>query len=544
MKKHVLSILLAILMVATVFTLSSCEILFPVDPPTDENDEAFKAVYELYVDYAASNEQTPDSYEDWLNSIRGEDGKDGKPGKDGEDGKDGADGKDGLTPSIGENGNWWIGDVDTGVPALPKNGEDGTDGKDGADGADGKDGVGIEKIEKISSEGLVDTYEITYTTGTKFTFTVTNGQNGVDGEDGRDGVDGTDGITPLLRITDGYWEVSYDNGITWISLGVKATGEQGPQGEPGKDGEDGKDGQDGADGVGIAKIEKISSEGLVDTYEITYTDGTKTIFTITNGANGTDGKDGADGEDGKDGVDGKPGQDGEDGKDGVDGEDGKDGVGISSAEVNADGELVLYFTNGTTINVGKVMGSDGQDGESGKDGTSVINSYVDDSLHLWIVLSDGTEIDAGYVGVKNEIIDPYPEITSPTIIVSSAEAASGDENVEIVVAIKNSPGITSILMNVEFNNSALELTNVTYNSEIGGIGVPAAGSESPIIIYWADGFNDVSGNFVFVTLTFKVSDTAETGNYSIKVVYSPDNIYNSSEEDVKLDIVNGSISVS
>ncbi len=36
---------------------------------------------------------------------------------DGKDGKDGADGKDGLTPYIGENGNWWIGDADTGVKA-------------------------------------------------------------------------------------------------------------------------------------------------------------------------------------------------------------------------------------------------------------------------------------------------------------------------------------------------------------------------------------------------------------------------------------------
>lgn len=38
----------------------------------------------------------------------------GKPGKDG---KDGQDGKDGATPFIGENGNWWIGDTDTGHSA-------------------------------------------------------------------------------------------------------------------------------------------------------------------------------------------------------------------------------------------------------------------------------------------------------------------------------------------------------------------------------------------------------------------------------------------
>ena len=50
----------------------------------------------------------------------GKDGKDGENGKDGlvgRDGQNGLDGKDGLTPYIGENGNWWIGDEDTGTVA-------------------------------------------------------------------------------------------------------------------------------------------------------------------------------------------------------------------------------------------------------------------------------------------------------------------------------------------------------------------------------------------------------------------------------------------
>lgn len=38
------------------------------------------------------------------------------------DGKDGIDGEDGVTPHIGENGNWWIGETDTGIAAT---GEDG-----------------------------------------------------------------------------------------------------------------------------------------------------------------------------------------------------------------------------------------------------------------------------------------------------------------------------------------------------------------------------------------------------------------------------------
>ena len=74
---------------------------------------------------------------------------------------------------------------------------------------------------------------------------IASGRNGSDGEDGADGKDGTngtngtngvDGITPQLRIIDDYWQVSYDNGATWTTVG-KAVGEDG------KDGADGKDGQ-------------------------------------------------------------------------------------------------------------------------------------------------------------------------------------------------------------------------------------------------------------------------------------------------------------
>ena len=54
---------------------------------------------------------------DGVDGKDGQDGKDGLNGQDGEDGEDGEDGKDGITPTIGENGNWWIGDTDTGVQA-------------------------------------------------------------------------------------------------------------------------------------------------------------------------------------------------------------------------------------------------------------------------------------------------------------------------------------------------------------------------------------------------------------------------------------------
>ncbi len=92
----------------------------------------------------------------WLNLydlsvLKGLDGKDGINGKDGADGKDGtngqngSDGADGNTPFIGENGNWWIGETDTGVKAA---GTDGTDGIDGEKGDKGDKGDKGEKGDK------------------------------------------------------------------------------------------------------------------------------------------------------------------------------------------------------------------------------------------------------------------------------------------------------------------------------------------------------------------------------------------------------------
>ena len=47
----------------------------------------------------------------------------------------------------------------------------------------------------------------------------------------------------------------------------------------------------------VVSIEKTSSQGLVDIYTITYSDGKTSTFTVTNGKNGSDGNDGSDGQD-------------------------------------------------------------------------------------------------------------------------------------------------------------------------------------------------------------------------------------------------------
>ncbi|MDE6373553.1 MAG: leucine-rich repeat domain-containing protein, partial [Clostridia bacterium] len=83
------------------------------------------------------------------------------------------------------------------------------------------------------------------------------------------------------------------------------------------------------------------------------------------------------------------GENGSNGNDGSNGQNGNDGKGISSAVINSGGELVITYTDGTIQYLGKVRGEDGEDG---KDGVSITCEHP--------VYSDWqTEIAAGCTSV-------------------------------------------------------------------------------------------------------------------------------------------------
>ena len=219
---------------------------------------------------------------------------------------------------------------------------------------DGADGVGIESITHddtaVDSNGrTVNTYDILMTNGKIFSFGVTDGKDGNDGADGAkgadgaDGANGADGVTPYLRINSStnYWEVSYNDGSSWTSLGVKATGNDGADGAKGADGADGANGADGADGV-TPKLKIVDEDELYVSYDegITW----EHLGTLPKGADGADGTNG------------------------TDGTDGTDGVGIESIVKTATNGLVdtytITLTNGSTSTFTVKNGKDGEDGVS------------------------------------------------------------------------------------------------------------------------------------------------------------------------------------
>lgn len=92
------------------------------------------------------------------------------------------EGKDGLVPTVGENGNWWVGGVDTGFSAKGPQGDVGDKGESGIRG----------------DKGVV----------------------GEVGSIGKPGNDGNNGVTPSYRINQisQKLEVSHDEGKSWTAI--------------------------------------------------------------------------------------------------------------------------------------------------------------------------------------------------------------------------------------------------------------------------------------------------------------------------------------
>lgn len=127
---------------------------------------------------------------------QGEQGIQGQKGDPGKDGATGPAGKDGLTPTIGANGNWYLGDEDTGKPSR---GEKGIPGEKGADGAAGKDGYSPEAtVTQINGGAKIIIKDKNGTTSAN----VMNGAQGPKGDAGPQGDVGPKGDSYTLTTAD------------------------------------------------------------------------------------------------------------------------------------------------------------------------------------------------------------------------------------------------------------------------------------------------------------------------------------------------------
>ena len=324
---------ITILLIGWVTSCTQVDITMPKGPKGDTGLSAYEFWKEKVKDGTIEWPKDQVEVVDFFKYLKGKDGKDGQNGKSAyEVWKDeigtgntddphnpgqkwdktkntikdfwwfltGASGESGQTPHIGDNGNWWIGNKDTGVPARGKDGANGQDGKTpeitiGANGNWFINGVDTGKPSKGANGEPGSTPQVTIgANGNWFingvdTGKPSKGADGQDGQDGKDatpptveigpngnwfingtdtgkpskGADGQDGKTPTVTIGDnGNWFVDgVDTGKPAIGKDGKSPeviiGENGnwwidgkDTGKPayGKDGQNGTNGQNGADG--------------------------------------------------------------------------------------------------------------------------------------------------------------------------------------------------------------------------------------------------------------------------------------------------------
>lgn len=193
-------------------------------------------------------------------------------------------GDDGVTPHIGDNGNWYIGDTDTGISAK------GTKGDPGKNGKDGDSGVFVSETESATPPESANVWVVIAPTGEQTYILVPDKLRYVNGRlqlmcgdetvgdpviigTGSGGT-GADGVTFTPS-------VSADGVISWTNDG----GKDNPAPVNIK-------GNSGTDGVGIQSVVQTTTstaDGGDNIITVTLTNGNTATFTVKNGSKGSDG---------------------------------------------------------------------------------------------------------------------------------------------------------------------------------------------------------------------------------------------------------------
>ena len=135
--------------------------------------------------------------------------------------------------------------------------------------------------------------------------------------------------------------------------------------------------------------------------------------------------------------------------------------------------------------------------------------------------------------------------TSAAITVSSVSATAGSQ-VRVAISLKNNPGITSMLLRVNYDESKLQLVSVEDGGNL-GTAFHSNAMNSPFTLSWAN--DTATTNYTYngdiVIFTFDVKDGAALGATPITVTYDYDNydIIDKDMNPVEFNVANGSVNI-
>ena len=464
----------------------------------------------------------------------------GADGSNGRDGIDGTNGKDGINGTNGENGksayeiakdNGFVGSEDDWLDSLK--GEKGDNGSNGANGLNGK-----EVVLRVTSTMI----QWKYDTDTEWNDLIPlnslkgkDGKDGINGSNGRDGVDGDNGKEIELRNNNTYIQWRYIGDENWYNL-IEVSSLRDVDGENGKSAyelakdtgytdtlEKWLESLKGSNGRGIESINWKSStgglsagiEGAKDTYEILYDDKTTSTFIIQNGSKGTTGN------------------------------TGENGISITSASLNDKGELILFFSNNTSTNVGKVRGEDGTSVKIKASKEECINAgdgYIDENGHLQVKNDSGTFTDAGEIkgpsgrGIKSVTINSEGHLlvvysdSDEAVDVGLVKGANGKSAYEIAKE-KGYDGSEVEWLNSLKGQDGRSILDVQWKSSTKGNESAIAGAKDTYEISYSDN----------TKTTFNVTNGTDVSNIVVTLILMSTNWVNNTitirNNDIKEDSI-------
>ena len=464
----------------------------------------------------------------------------GADGSNGRDGIDGTNGKDGINGTNGTNGksayeiakdNGFVGSEDDWLDSLK--GEKGDNGSNGANGLNGK-----EVVLRVTSTMI----QWKYDTDTEWNDLIPLnslkgkvGKDGINGSNGRDGIDGDNGKEIELRNNNTYIQWRYIGDENWYNL-IEVSSLRGVDGENGKSAyelakdtgytdtlEKWLESLKGSNGRGIESINWKSStgglsagiEGAKDTYEILYDDKTTSTFIIQNGSKGTTG------------------------------DTGENGISITSASLNDKGELILFFSNNTSTNVGKVKGEDGTSVKIKASKEECINAgdgYIDENGHLQVKNDSGTFTDAGEIkgpsgrGIKSVTINSEGHLlvvysdSDEAVDVGLVKGANGKSAYEIAKE-KGYDGSEVEWLNSLKGEDGRSILDVQWKSSTKGNESAIAGAKDTYQISYSDN----------TKTTFTVTNGTDVSNIVVSLILMSTNWVNNTitirNNDIKEDSI-------
>ena len=136
--------------------------------------------------------------------------------------------------------------------------------------------------------------------------------------------------------------------------------------------------------------------------------------------------------------------------------------------------------------------------------------------------------------------------TGATLTVGSLEGNPGD-TLLVPVTISGNPGITILNSRVQFDKNAVEVVNSKNNADgpFGSMTFMKSQKDgtNPVTMYWESGIEDLVGDGVIGYVEVTIKDTAKPGDYEVKIVADSLEAYNTSYEEIRLQLVTGTITV-